>query len=58
MRGAHAVVTCTEWPEYGKISPAQLADWLEFPVVVDARKVWDVDELTAQGLNVASVGRQ
>ncbi|MEO2108494.1 MAG: nucleotide sugar dehydrogenase, partial [Actinomycetota bacterium] len=58
VRGAHAVVTCTEWPEYGKISPAQLADWLEFPVVVDARKVWDVDELTAQGLNVASVGRQ
>ena len=58
VRGAHAVVTCTEWPEYGKISPAQLADWLEFPVVVDARKVWDVDDLTAQGLNVASVGRQ
>ena len=58
LRGAHAVVTCTEWPEYGKITPAQLADWLEFPVVVDARKVWDADALRAAGLNVSAVGRR
>lgn len=58
IRGSHAVVTCTEWPEYAKIAPADLAEWLEFPVVVDARKVWDPDALTAEGLNVATVGRR
>jgi UDPglucose 6-dehydrogenase len=58
IRGAHAVVTCTEWPEYAAITPAQLADWLEFPVVVDARNVWEPSALLAAGLSVASVGRQ
>ena len=57
VTGAHAVVSCTEWPEYAEITPQQLADWLEFPVVVDARNVWDPSALTAQGLSVASVGR-
>ena len=58
IRGAHAVVTCTEWPEYAEIEPARLAELLEFPVVVDARNVWDASALVAAGLNVASVGRQ
>jgi UDPglucose 6-dehydrogenase len=58
ITGAHAVVTCTEWPEYEKITPQQLHDWLQFPVVVDARNVWDADELMTAGLSVASVGRR
>jgi UDPglucose 6-dehydrogenase len=57
LRGAHAVVVCTEWDEYRKITPEQLADWLEYPVVVDARDVWDAAALQEQGLTVASVGR-
>jgi UDPglucose 6-dehydrogenase len=58
VRGAHAVVTCTEWPEYADITPAQLVEWLEFPVVVDARNVWDPTAMMAAGLSVASVGRR
>lgn len=58
ITGAHAVVTCTEWPEYEKITPQQLSEWLQFPVVVDARNVWDARELLAAGLSVASVGRR
>jgi UDPglucose 6-dehydrogenase len=56
IRGAHAVVVATEWPEYAKLSAAQLAELLEYPVVIDARGVWDADELREQGLTVASVG--
>ncbi|CAN5382318.1 UDP-glucose/GDP-mannose dehydrogenase family protein [soil metagenome] len=58
IRGAHAVVTCTEWPEYAKIEASVLADLLQFPVVVDARNVWDPAELIGAGLSVASVGRR
>lgn len=58
VRGAHAVVVCTEWAEYGGIAPADLASWLALPVVVDARAVWDAAALRDAGLTVASVGRQ
>ncbi len=58
VRGAHAVVTCTEWPEYAEITAPQLAEWLEFPVVVDARNVWDPEGLVAVGIQLASVGRR
>ncbi|MDQ3431727.1 MAG: UDP-glucose/GDP-mannose dehydrogenase family protein [Actinomycetota bacterium] len=57
LRGAHAVVTCTEWDEYRAIDADRLTDLLEYPVVVDARSVWDPDILTAAGLQVATVGR-
>lgn len=58
VRGAHAVVTCTEWPEYAEITAEDLAEWLQFPVVVDARNVWDAVALRAAGLSVSSVGRR
>jgi UDPglucose 6-dehydrogenase len=58
IRGSHAVVVCTEWPEYATIDPVDLAAWLQLPVVVDARNVWDPEALQAAGLVVASVGRR
>jgi UDPglucose 6-dehydrogenase len=57
LRGAHAVVVCTEWDEYRAISASRLAELLEYPVVVDARGIWDPVALRAAGLNVAAVGR-
>ncbi|MEX2620293.1 MAG: UDP binding domain-containing protein, partial [Egibacteraceae bacterium] len=57
LSGAHAVVVCTEWDEYEAITPEQLRELLAYPVVVDARNVWDPDALTAAGLQVASIGR-
>ena len=57
LRGAHAVVVCTEWDEYAAIKPERLAELLEYPVVVDARAIWDPGALRAAGLTVASVGR-
>ncbi|MGH8883961.1 MAG: UDP-glucose dehydrogenase family protein [Egibacteraceae bacterium] len=57
LRGAHAVVVCTEWDEYRAITPSRLAELLTYPIVVDARHVWDARALAAGGLEVASVGR-
>ena len=57
LAGAHAVVVCTEWAEYAKVDAARLRELLTYPVVVDARAVWDPAELQAAGLVVASVGR-
>ena len=56
LRGAHAVVVCTDWDEYEAIAPERLAELLEYPVVVDARNIWGQDDLMAAGLTVASVG--
>jgi UDPglucose 6-dehydrogenase len=57
LEGAHALVLCTEWDEYRELQPERIAQLLEYPVVVDARNVWDVAALQAEGLTVASVGR-
>ncbi len=57
LEGAHAVVVCTEWDEYRKLTPDRIAELLTYPVVVDARNVWDQAALSAAGLTVASVGR-
>jgi UDPglucose 6-dehydrogenase len=57
LRGAHAVVMCTEWDEYKVLTPQRLAELLVYPVVVDARAVWDPEELAAAGLTYASIGQ-
>jgi UDPglucose 6-dehydrogenase len=56
LAGSHAVVVATEWDEYAAITPQRLAELLEYPVVIDARNVWDPEALRAEGLTVASVG--
>jgi UDPglucose 6-dehydrogenase len=56
IKGAHAVVVCTEWDEYRAVTPERLADLLEYPIVIDARNVWPAAALQAAGLTVASVG--
>ena len=57
LDGAHAVVVATEWDEYRAIAPTRLAELLTYPVVIDARSVWDPDALAEVGLTVASIGR-
>jgi UDPglucose 6-dehydrogenase len=56
LRGAHAVVLCTEWDEYRAIEPARLAELLEYRVVVDARAAWDHAKMVDAGLTVVTVG--
>src|SRR5680860_96050 len=57
LQGAHAVVICTEWDEYAAITPERLRELLDYPIVVDARNVWNPEALSAAGIMVASIGR-
>jgi UDPglucose 6-dehydrogenase len=56
-KGAAVVLVATEWPEFAGLDPAQLADVVERPVVVDARLVLDVERWRAAGWIVHALGR-
>ena len=56
-RGAHAAVVCTEWPEVAAITPAEFAEALNYPIVIDGRNVFDPATMSAAGIRYHSVGR-
>ena len=57
LRGAHAVVICTEWPEFRDYPwPALLASMAR-PVVVDANRLVEKAVAAAPGLVYLTVGR-
>lgn len=58
VTGADAVFLATEWPEYVRLSPAELASWLATPIAVDGRIVWDGDAFEAAGFTFHQVGRK
>ena len=57
LDGAHAAVVCTEWDDYTSLDPAEVAQRLAYPVVVDARNCLDPDAWAKAGLRLAQVGR-
>ena len=56
-KGASVVLMATDWPEFAVLDPADLADVVERPVVVDARLVLDVQRWRAAGWTVHALGR-
>jgi len=58
LRGAHAAVVCTDWPEIAKIAPERFLDTLAYPIVVDGRNVYDPDEMIGAGVRYHSIGRK
>lgn len=57
LRGADALVICTEWKAFRTIDPSSLKASLRFPVVVDGRNLFDPDEMAAAGLIYHAIGR-
>lgn len=55
--GAHCVVVCTEWDEFGSLDLAKLRDAMADPVVVDGRNVFDPVEMKAAGITYYPTGR-
>jgi UDPglucose 6-dehydrogenase len=55
--GAHALIVMTEWEEFTRIPPAELATRVAYPIVIDARNCLDADAFTAAGFTVMGVGR-
>ena len=56
-KGAHAAVVCTEWPQVVELTGEQLHDALGYPILVDARNVYDPQQMVAAGLQYHSIGR-
>ena len=57
IAGADAVVIATEWPEFAKLDPTNIAALAARPVVVDLRNLMDPGEAAAAGLRYSSIGR-
>ncbi len=57
LRDADAAVVCTEWDEVKALTPADFAEGLGYPIVVDGRNVFDPEAMRAAGLRYTSIGR-
>ena len=55
--GADALAVLTEWPEFSKVSPMEVAGVLNNPRVVDGRNVLDREAWKAAGFDYRGVGR-
>lgn len=57
MRGAHAVVICTEWPEFRDYPWPTLIASMAQPVVIDANRLVEKSVASVAGLVYLTVGR-
>ena len=54
--GAHCLVLCTEWPEFGSLDLDRLRRAMLQPAIVDARNALPAAEMTAAGFLYLGVG--
>ncbi|WP_413616491.1 UDP-glucose/GDP-mannose dehydrogenase family protein [Halomonas cupida] len=57
VKGADALVICTEWKEFRSLDFAWLKGQLSMPVIVDGRNLYDPESVREAGLMYYAVGR-
>ena len=57
VKGADALVICTEWKEFRTVDFAWLQNQLAMPVVIDGRNLFDPEAVKGAGLMYYAVGR-
>lgn len=57
IKGADALVICTEWKAFRSVDFAWLAGELGEKLVIDGRNLYEVEDMTAAGLRYVGVGR-
>lgn len=57
LRGADALVICTEWNEFRRPNFEKMKALLSQPVIFDGRNVFDVDRMYEAGFTYFSIGR-
>lgn len=55
--GAHCLVLCTQWDEFSHLDLHRLNAVMEYPVVVDGRNFFDVQQVIDAGLAYYPIGR-
>lgn len=58
MKGADALVICTEWNEFRSVVFDDMKAHLAAPVIFDGRNLYDLDKAKAAGVTYISVGRK
>ena len=58
MKGADALVICTEWNEFRSVVFDEMKSHLTSPVIFDGRNLYDLDKAEAAGVTYISVGRK
>ncbi len=56
IENADAVIIMTEWPEFKKLNLKKAKSHMRQPVIVDARNVFDINELKKAGFHFATMG--
>jgi UDPglucose 6-dehydrogenase len=54
---AHCLVLSTEWDEFAHLDLAKLRELMAYPVVVDARNLFDPEEMAQAGFVYYPTGR-
>lgn len=57
LTGADACLVLTEWEDFGALDLVRVRELLRYPIVVDGRNLFGLDEMEAAGLNYFSIGR-
>ena len=57
IKGADALVICTEWKEFRSVDFHWLKEQLAMPVIVDGRNLYDTEAVREAGLMYYAVGR-
>ena len=57
LKGADALVICTEWKEFRSPDFQQIAESLKEPVIFDGRNLYDLDMVNRHGLTYYAIGR-
>ncbi|WP_461482719.1 UDP-glucose dehydrogenase family protein [Porticoccus sp.] len=57
VKGADALVICTEWKHFWAPDFAALAEKMNHPVIVDGRNLYDPKRMAAAGFDYLAVGR-
>lgn len=58
LKGADALIVCTEWKEFASVEPSILAKTLGDKTVFDGRNIFSLDSMEQAGLTYVSVGRR
>ena len=58
LEAADALILVTEWKEFRSVDLGMVKKKLSYPLIIDGRNIYDLDEMTAMGFNYYSVGRK
>jgi UDPglucose 6-dehydrogenase len=56
-RDAHALLIVTEWPQFSDLDLDQLHEVMHYPVVIDGRNLFSLEQMSAAGFHYYSMGR-